>query len=176
MAKTNNYSRFTETVGRGNSFGNEEVKRALAAGYTLDDVNGYLKYSGITPKGDFAVAGYNERKVRSWGTKDSGSVGPSISKDPYYRFVGSAAPAAPTAPAPRPAEPTDPTAPTVSNPTTTPINPELAIPTDSIRLLGENLGIKAKRSSAQKSNLTSKGTGRLTIPRSSGYQPLNMGM
>lgn len=175
---------FARKVRGGPNFGNEEVKRALAAGYTIDDVNGYLKYSGVTPKGDFAVGGYKENSFKQWGTKDSGSVSPTTTKNEFYRYTGPAQ-ATPAKPAetPKPAAPSTPNT-SVTTPQVGPVNPELMIPKgttemnagDSIRLVGENLGIKAKRSSAQKSQMTSRGTGRLTIPRSSGYQPLNLGM
>lgn len=187
--KNKKYQEFEKKVGRGGNFGNEEVKRAIAAGYSMDDVNDYLKYTGITPKGDFAVGGFTEKTSRNWGTKDSGYVKSDTVKDPYYRFSGSA-PVTPAVPKSAPAPTPPPAAPAVSAPPPISVNPELAIPTttkdptatqemnvgDSIRIVGENMGIKAKRSSAQKAKLTSKGTGRLTIPRSSGYQPLNMGM
>lgn len=174
------YNKLASTVSRGGSFGNEEVKRALEAGYTIDDVNGYLKYSGITPKGDFAVGGQNETLKTMWGTKDSGYVKPETTRTPFYQYTGPTPKATtPETPATKPPDPTPaPQAPTTS------VNPELAIPPstpemnvgDSIRIVGENLGIKARKSSASKANLTSKGTSRLTIPRSSGYQPVNMGV
>lgn len=176
------YREFEKKVGRGGNFGNEEVKRAIAAGYSMDDVNDYLKYTGITPKGDFAVGGFNKSEDSIQNSPNVGGRRTVTSNDPYYRFVG----ATPAAPTPKPAEAPKPSpaAPSVTTPPVTPVNPELSIPAgtqemnvgDSIRLVGENMGIKAKRSSAQKAKLTSKGTGRLTIPRSSGYQPLNMGM
>lgn len=175
------YKKMASTIGKGSSFGNEEVKRAIAAGYTMDDVNGYLKYSGITPNGDFAVGGYTETERYDWGTKDSGSVNPTTTKDPFYRYVGAAPSIPQKKPDPAPKQELNPVTPP---PQVSPVNPELSIPPgtnemnvgDSIRLIGENIGIKAKRSSAQRSRLTSKGTGRLTIPRSSGYQALNLGM
>jgi hypothetical protein len=175
------YSDFASKVGRGGTFGNEEVKRAIAAGYTMDDVNGYLKYSGITPQGDFAVSGFNKGENEIQNSPNVGGKRTVSTNDPYYRFIG-AAPAAP-APAPTPTPAPEPTAPAVSTAPVTPVNPELMIPSgvqemnvgDSIRLLGENMGVKARRSTAQQSRLTSRGTGRLTIPRSSGYQSLNIG-
>ena len=165
------YQKFASVVGRGGSFGNQEVKRAIDAGYTMDDVNGYLKYSGITPQGDFAVGGYKENTFSPWGTKDSGDVNSTTTKDPFYRFVGATPPAtqqkatdpAPAAPDPAPA------------PQTSPGNPELTIPGVDVRLVGENLGIKPKNSAARKSGQINKGTNRLTIPRSSGFTGINLG-
>ena len=176
------YDGLASAAGKGGSFGNEEVKRAIAAGYSMDDVNGYLKFSGIRPSGDFAVGGFKENTGSSQNHPNVGGTRTDTTKTPYYRYTGSA-PAAPVQqPTPKKEPDPAPPPPTDTKPPT-PVNPELAIPDpnemnpgDSIRLVGENLGIRAKRSSAQMSNLTKKGTGRLTIPRSSGYQPLNMGM
>jgi len=84
--------------------------------------------------------------------------------------------------APPPAPPPDPTpppaaaAPTFDQPAAVAAygNPELTIPGVDVRVTGENIGLKAKRSSAKQQGLTSKGTNRLTIPRSSGTNPLNI--
>jgi hypothetical protein len=84
-------------------------------------------------------------------------------------------PAAP-APAPDPTPAPAPTAPTLDQPAAVAAygNPELTIPGVDVRVTGENIGLKAKRSSAKQQGLTSKGTNRLTIPRSSGSNPLNI--
>lgn len=60
---------------------------------------------------------------------------------------------------------------------TAPGNPTLTMPGTDVRLLGENLGIKARRSKADKAGLTKMGTSRLTIPRarSAGVSGLNIG-
>lgn len=82
--------------------------------------------------------------------------------------------------APRPADP-DQSAPTSAPAPTTPSmggagagNPQLTIPGVDVRLSGENLGIKPAKSSSRKAGTTNRGTSRLTIPRSSGYNPLNI--
>jgi hypothetical protein len=175
------YEEFAKKVRRGEGFGNAEVQRAIQAGYTMDDVNGYLKWTGLTPKGDFAVGGYNVEDTTGFGpsgTKDSRLASDS-SRSEYYRFVG---PQPSTAPAQQPSSSNISTPTPTATQSTSPLNPELAISPndmnfgDSIRVTGENLGIKAKRSRAQISRSTSKGTSRLTIPRSSGASSLNMGL
>lgn len=60
-------------------------------------------------------------------------------------------------------------------PSTAPGLPELTIPGVNVRLLGENIGIKARSSKARKAGLINKGTSRLTIPRSAGASSLNLG-
>lgn len=87
----------------------------------------------------------------------------------------------PAAPAPTPPPAPDPTpppaaAPTFDQPAAVAAygNPELTIPGVDVRVTGENIGLKAKRSSAKQQGLISKGTNRLTIPRSSGSNPLNI--
>lgn len=81
----------------GGTFGDAEVQRALAKGYTLEDVNNYLKDSGITPSGSFGVAGYNE----SYGFSGSGDgAGFSKQQTPYYRYFGPAVAAPPPPPDP----------------------------------------------------------------------------
>lgn len=95
----NKWNSFLEDIDmRGQTFGDAEVQRALNAGYSTNDVNDYLKWSGITPKGNFAVAGYNESQVMS-GSGDGARF--STAKNPYYRFIGAAT--AQPAPAPDPA-------------------------------------------------------------------------
>lgn len=94
----------------------------------------------------------------------------------FYRpETAPAPPPSPAAPAPEPPPPA-PTAPTFDQPAVVAAygNPELTIPGIDVRLTGENIGIKAKRSGAKQQGLTSKGTNRLTIPRSSGSNPLNI--
>jgi hypothetical protein len=85
-----------------------------------------------------------------------------------------AAPAPAPAPAPDPTPAPAPTAPTLDQPAAVAAygNPELTIPGVDVRVTGENIGLKAKRSSAKQQGLTSIGTNRLTIPRSSGSNPL----
>jgi hypothetical protein len=94
----------------------------------------------------------------------------------FYKPNSAPAPAAPPpAPAPEPPPPA-PTAPALDQPAAVAAygNPELTIPGVDVRVTGENIGLKAKRSSAKQQGLTSKGTNRLTIPRSSGTNPLNI--
>jgi pyruvate/2-oxoglutarate dehydrogenase complex dihydrolipoamide acyltransferase (E2) component len=84
--------------------------------------------------------------------------------------------APPPEPAPDPTPPPAPVAPAFNQPAVVAAqgNPELTIPGVDVRVTGENIGLKAKRSSAKQQGLTSKGTNRLTIPRSSGSNPLNI--
>jgi hypothetical protein len=93
----------------------------------------------------------------------------------FYRpdSVPSQAPTAAPAPAPPPPAPV---APALDQPAVVAAygNPELTIPGVDVRLTGENIGIKPRKSNARASGATSKGTGQLTIPRSSGSNPLNI--
>lgn len=161
------WKEFTEKVNVKGNFSDAEVQRALDAGYTLDDVNNYLQWSGITPVGSFGVGGYNDSPIQS-GSGDGARTTPG--KVPYYKYFGNAT-AAPKAPAPAPETKTEapaPTTPSLGNTSlTAPGNPALSIPGTSIRLIGENIGIKAKNSSARIAGLINKGTNRLKIPRSS---------
>jgi len=53
-------------------------------------------------------------------------------------------------------------------------NPALTIPGVDVRVTGENVGIKAKRSKARASGATSSGTSQFMVPRSSGVNSLNI--
>ena len=57
-----------------------------------------------------------------------------------------------------------------------PGNPQLQIPGINVRLTGEQIGIKPAVSSARREKQVSRGSSRLTIPRSSGASGLNLGM
>lgn len=165
------WDEFIKKVGvKGSSFGDAEVQRAINAGYTTDDVNDYLRYSGITPSGNFGVAGYTDKEVQSGAGEGTGW---RTEKSPYYRFFGS------TNPAPKSTEDSgsrkSSTTPAAPSPSTAPGNPALMIPGIDVRLLGENIGIRTKRSSARRSGQINRGTSRLTIPRSAGARSLNIG-
>jgi hypothetical protein len=170
--ETKKWDKFRSVVGKGGSFGDAEVQRALNAGYSMDDVNEYLKWSGITPKGNFAVGGFN--REQEWGGAGRDGGGFNTKETPFYRFTGNATASRPAPESPKPATAAE--APSDTEPIIAPGNPELSIPVpDTIRITGENLGIKTKNSSARRSGQINKGTSRLTIPRSSGYQSLNFG-
>jgi len=79
----------------------------------------------------------------------------------------------------QPAEITDPPAPspvTLDQPKIAETfgNPALTIPGVDVRVIGENVGIKAKRSKAKASGATSSGTSQFMVPRSSGVNSLNI--
>jgi hypothetical protein len=82
---------------QGSNWGDAEFQRAVAAGYSAEDVNAYLKWSGLTPQGNFGVAGFN-KEMQMGGSGDG--RGFSTAQTPYYRYFGpsTAAPAAPTTP------------------------------------------------------------------------------
>lgn len=167
----NKWSEFERKVQGGKNFGDNEVQRALAAGYTIDDVNSYLKDRGITPQGNFAVAGFNEYTSRSTNTPNGGYTSGSPQKSPFYRYTGQLGiPRPQTEARPEPAKQSAP-----AQAAAAPGTPELSIPGVNLRLLGQNIGIKLKKSSAREMGQINKGTSRLTIPRSSGFQSLNLG-
>ena len=85
-------------------------------------------------------------------------------------------PAQEAAKAETPAAPPAPPA-TPAPPETAPGLPSLMIPGVDVRLLGQQIGVKARKSKASQSGLTSMGTSRFTIPRprSSGASSLNIG-
>lgn len=170
---------------QGSNWGDAEFQRALAAGYSMEDVNSYLKWSGITPQGNFAVGGFNTQM--SQGGAGPASRPLSSSQVPYYRYTGPA-----TAPAPRPAAPATP-APAPA-PAPRPLAPQ---PTDSLAVGastpipepkfapggatsevdgGMAQGFRRKKSSGRIAGLTTKGTSQFKITgqnsRSSG---LNIG-
>jgi hypothetical protein len=168
----NKWSEFEQKVQGGKNFGDNEVQRAIAAGYTLDDVNSYLKERGVTPQGSFAVAGFNEYTSRSTNTPNEGYTSGSPQKDPFYRYVGSLS--IPKSQGDGKTEPAK-EAPTTQTATSAAGTPELTAPGVNLRLLGQNMGIKLRKSSARQMGQINKGTSSLTIPRSSGFQSLNFG-
>lgn len=165
--ETKKWDKFAKDVGQGKSFGDGEVQRALDSGYTTNDVNDYLKYSGITPKGSFAVGGYNKSQVVG-GSGDGANF--STKETPFFKYFGNAT-ATPKAPPAAPAADPQPESIRVGAAMG---NPQLTIPGVDVRLSGENLGIKPAKSAARKMGSTNRGTSRLTIPRSSGFNPLNI--
>lgn len=133
---------------------------ATAPQLTVDERNQGFSW---TQEGTTRTRGYTWQNAKGPAQRIAG-------KDiPIWRKVGPAPPAAAAAPAPTP-EP----APTPA-PSSAPGLPELTIPGVDVRLTGENIGIKAKNSSARRSGQLNKGTSRLTIPRSSGANSLNFG-
>ena len=86
----------------GQAFGDEQVQKATAAGYTVDQVNDFLKATGTKATGNFAVGGYNDQMLAT-GAGDGAEYGST--KTPYYRFIG-----------PTPAQPVAPPDPTSFNP------------------------------------------------------------
>jgi len=114
---------FKKNVRKGDSFGNEEVSRALELGYTADDINRYLKISEERPTGNFAVGGYKRTsEVRGAG---EGQARFDTLKDPYWIAVAPPTKAAPEereaapppfAPAPAAPEPAPAPAPVVERP------------------------------------------------------------
>lgn len=145
----------------------------LARIFTNANTSKYKLKSGesLTPGDGLAVVRY--QSVQNNGGPNVGSYRSNV---PIYGKVQAQA-TAPAAPAPvAPAPAPEPRVPQVdAAPTTAPGNPALSIPGIDVRLTGENIGIKAKRSKARSAGLTSSGTNRLTIPRSSGANSLNIG-
>lgn len=139
-----------------------------------------LEPTGYTSQDKNTYRGFRPPKL----TDDESSQGLFWTQDglrrpwssPVWRKVRQAASTPDPAPAPAPAPvaaPPPPPAP--PSPSTAPGNPALSIPGVDVRLTGENLGIKSKNSSARISGKLNKGTSRLTIPRSSGANSLNLG-
>jgi hypothetical protein len=169
---------------QGGSWGDAEFQRATAAGFSSDDVNAYLKWSGITPQGNFGVAGFNN-EMQMGGSGDG--AGLSTRQTPYYRYFGPTT-AAPKPPAAAPSGPAAPASP----------KPLIQQPTDSLAVggapplpeprfqqggagseidSGAAAGFRRKKSSARIAGLTTKGTSQFKIngqsARSSG---LNIGV
>lgn len=110
----------------------------------------------------------NKRIAGEMGITDLNSAN-DLGKVLAERQRRAAAPAAAPSPAPAASQSTG-----QSN--NVPGNPQLSVPGINVRLTGEQVGIKPAESTARREKQTSRGTSRLTIPRSSGASGLNLGM
>lgn len=179
-----------------NNFGTKDVNKALELGFNADDINTFLKTSGITPKnGDFAVGGFN--KTTRYSDKiEQGVKNPKLKglmadvydkgwkqtvDTPYYKYLGSST--ATPRPTPTPRDDTESTDSGTGDGTDvstgTVSNPAASMPRTPLmdyRVNADSLGIRPRLSGARRSGAVNRGTSRLSIPRSSGYSSLNLGM
>jgi hypothetical protein len=137
----------------------------------LIQLNQKLAIDGWQPVTDpkKVPAGSQYRSEEYYGSTNTPNQGHTTNQytQQYWKPAVSAAPVPTAAPVP---EPIAPVAPPMVDPQQSAAaygNPDLTIPGVDVRLTGENIGIKAKRSNSRASGSTSKGTSRLIIPRSS---------
>jgi hypothetical protein len=146
------------------SFGNRQGFR----GYVDDNTF----YGDTSPTGspDWTFVGNHQFDGSSTNPKGGHTSGTQSTKI-WKRTTPKAAD-----PAPAPAAPAPAAAPAQAPASNAPGNPQLQIPGINVRLTGEQVGIKPAESTARREKQTSKGSSRLTIPRSSGASGLNLGM